>query len=150
VPEVILAIAFLAITFVSLLSVLAAGLRTDRKAFFRDAATSTARALLTKTLSKVSRDTPVGTKSAFWAEDKPNRGNPYLEDTVSAGDTVFTYQITTKTIPAANGSPFGGVKRRLKQVDIYVRWGGDDQRTGYGSTVYHDRRIISEASGDPL
>ena len=149
VAEVVIAIALLSITCVSLLAVLAGGLRTDRKAYFKDAAASTARTLLTRTLSKVSRDDPVGAKANFWNTDRP-KGSPqsYLSGTEEAGDVTFHYDIYTQTITAANGTVFGTPDHRLKQVDVYVRWGGDDSRVGYGSTSYHDRRIISEASGD--
>lgn len=150
VPEVVVAIAFLAITFVSLLAVLIGGIRTDRKAFYRETAASTARSLLTKILSEVTRDTPAGTKSNFWAMDHPTRSSPYRQGTEVAGDTEFHYEVCTLTVVGPNAVPFGAPSHRLKQVDIYVRWSSDDERTGYGSTVYHDRRIISEASGDPF
>ena len=143
-----MAIALLAITFVSLLAVLAGGLRTDRKAYYKDAAASTARTILTRTLGQVSRDNPVGIKAAFWNTDRPNQSSPYLSGTEEAGDARFYYEICTVTITGTNGAVFGAPDHRLKQVDVYVRWGGDNGRVGYGSTSYHDRRIISEASGD--
>jgi hypothetical protein len=150
VAEVVIAIAFLAITFVSLLSVLAGGLKHDRKAYLKNAATATARALLTKTLSEVSKDSPAGTKDGFWATDYPYRTSPYREGEENAADVTFHYEICTETVRAISGQPFGAPDHRLKQVDVYVRWGQEDERTGFGSTVYHDRRIVSEASGDPL
>ncbi len=150
VAEVVIAIALLAITFVSLLAVLAGGLRTDRKAYFKDAAASTARVLLTKSLGKVTQDLPPGTKAHFWSQDFPDRDAPYLKGEETSGDVTFRYEICTRAVMSTAGVPFGSPNHRLKQVDIYVSWTSDDERTGYGSTVYRDRRILSEASGDPL
>ncbi len=145
-PEVLLAIALLAITFLSLMSVLASGLRADKKDYVKDSASAAAELILNRELRQI-RTSPAA-KQAFWNSDYPDRNSPYSSGLEVAGSTEFHYDICTRTVDDTSGSPFNGTEQRLKQVEIFVRWGGDDTRVGFGSTVYHELRYVSEASDD--
>jgi hypothetical protein len=150
VPEVLFAIILLTITFFSLLSVLASGLRTDKKGYIRDTASATADLLLDRTLRELRADSPPGTKMTFFNTEKPDRALAYAQGVESSGDTVYGYEICTTLVRHPDGTVFNAPNRRLVQVDVYVHWGDQDARTGYGSTLYHDRRMVSESSGDAI
>lgn len=145
VSEVLVALALLAITFVSVLGVLAAGIREDKKGFLKESAASVSELLQRRLLKDVSRDDPPGARANFWSVDKPNRSDPYRQGEEMSGSTRFEYAICTETLVPSFGSNDG---KRLKQIDVYVRWSSDDARAGYGSTLHHDRLIVSEAGSE--
>lgn len=144
IPEVLFAMILLTITFLSLMAVLASGLRSDKKGFVKDTASATAELLLQRTCKRLSEDPAA--KASFWATEKPNRETPYDQGEERSGDTVFRYEICTTYVRQADGSIFNAPNQRLMRIDVYVRWGEDDSRVGYGSMMYHGRRIVSEVS----
>ena len=148
--EVLIALALLAIVFVSVLAVLASSLRTNKKDFFRDKASSTATLLLNRVVLSVQTDSPEGIQETFWEDESPTRAAPFQSGVESNGDLEFQYEICTTTIKSPDGSVYGAPNRRLKQIDVYLTWGDSDSRTGYGSTLFHDRQLLSEASGDAI
>jgi hypothetical protein len=145
VPEVLFALALLSITFVSVLAVLAAGLRADKKGFLKESASEVSDVLQRRLIKEVTTDDPPGTRASFWSTDKSTRSDPFQEGIESSGTTSFEYEICTQTLTPTFGSTEG---KRLKQVDIYVHWSSDDVRAGYGSSLHHDRMLLSEASGE--
>ena len=145
VSEVLIALALLAITFVSVLAVLAAGIRADKKGFLKESAASVSELLQRRLLKDVGRDDPPGARANFWSVDKPDRSDPYQQGLEISGGTRFEYAICTQTLTPSFGSNPG---KRLKQVDVYVRWSSDDVRAGYGSTLHHDRFLVSEAGSE--
>lgn len=145
VPEVLFALALLSITFVSVLAVLAAGARADKKGFFKESAGEVGNLLQQRLIQEVSRDDPPGTRASFWSTDHPTRSEPFQQGVENSGSTAFEYEICTRTLNPSFGLTEG---KRLKQIDIYVHWSSDDSRAGYGSTIHHDRLLLSEAGID--
>lgn len=146
VPEVLIAIALLAITFLSLMGVLASGLRADKKDYLKDSASAAAELILHREFRRM-RNSPAA-KQAFWNSDHPDRNSPYSSGEEVSGSAKFHYDICTRTVDDTSGSPFNGTGQRLKEVEIFVRWGSDDTRVGFGSTLYREVRYVSEAGGD--
>lgn len=143
VPEVLFALVLLTVTFLSLMAVLGSGLRADKKGFVKQTASAIAEQLSAE-LRSALRDQQ--TRVTFWGQEKPGRDAPYDQGTVRSGDTDFDYQICTTYVRQPDGAIFNGPDRRLMQVDVYVRWGADDTRAGFGSSVFHDQQIVSEVA----
>jgi hypothetical protein len=143
VPEVLFALVLLTVTFLSLMAVLGSGLRADKKGFVKQAASAVAEQLSAELRASL-QDQP--TRVAFWDQEKPGREAPYAQGVVRSGDTDFEYQICTALVRQPDGTVFNAPDRRLMQVEVYVRWGSDDTRAGFGSLVFHDQQILSEVA----
>lgn len=139
IPEVLFSLALLAITFLSLMGVLTGGLRADKKGYIKDNATAVAHLLLARSLQEAEER-----QGVFWSIQRPDRNAPYKKGTETSGEVVFEYEICTSYV---TGDVPQSPGHRLMLVDVYVHWGSDDSRVGYGDTVTLVRRLVSEASG---
>lgn len=138
--EVLLALALLAVTFLSLMGVLAMGLRADKKSYVKDCAYDVASYILEREFKLISNDS--NARANFWGGDSPNRGNAYKSGVQDFGGDKFSYEICTTTV-----SSFNAAGSRLKKVQIFVHWGADEVRSGYGSLLVSEVRYLSEANG---
>ncbi len=148
--EVVFALFLITVTALSLVAVLAAGLRTETKDEHRDAQAAATTFLLQSLLRDVKDDNPPGLRSQFWGSETPTLENPFRSGTEKIGSAEYSYHICLSTVLSSEGSVFGAPDHRLKQIDIFVHWSGDFQRSGYGSTLYHDKILFSEVSGEAL
>ncbi len=146
--EVIVAIALLSITALSLVTVLVSSLRSDKKAFLVAAASNLAETELQRTAEAVKSDTPAGIQATFWEQQYPESGSPFRTGKSTISHTEFEYFIYAVSVTDSTGLPIGDPDNRLKQVDIYVRWYNPSAGSpGHGRTTHHQRRLISQTSG---
>ena len=148
--EIIVAIAILAITLFSLLSVLVSGMQADKKAFLLATASNLADTELERAIQGVAQ-ADQGTRDAFWNGEFPHPGSPYRSGTRTVNNTQFDFSIHAVTVFDTSGVAVGDTEgdndHRLKQLDIYVRWyESSTAKLGQGQTVHHQRRLITEVS----
>jgi uncharacterized protein (TIGR02598 family) len=151
-PEVLLAVAILALTLFALISVAASSLQTRAKSNNL----ATAQALAETTVESVIRkaqsdaDPAPKSKSDFWESDFQKPGPPWEQKTVKVGTNEFRCEVYTKTIVELGGS--GLEQNRIKRVDVTVYWWGGEQtgsRAGSGKLSVALSRLVNEVPDAP-
>ncbi len=137
--EVLMAIAVMAVTLLTLVSVCALGLRADKKSLTSLAAVQLGERQLDRWLSRARDDDPAGSKADLWDRNCPYP-SPWKQGRETIGGVDFDYALYTSEVPLGQITP----NNRMKRVDVVVTWMGGD-RSGSGQMQEFGYRLVNEA-----
>lgn len=148
--ELLVSIGILAVALITLATLLGSGLRVNRKSADITAGAAVAERQLERAVRSISKDSPAGSKSSFWAKDYPSSGSPWRTDKETIDGTEFTYAIYSTTVnDALSGSPLGApaADNQLKNLEVVVEWytdSGGSSKQGYGVVKRSASRLVHQ------
>ena len=140
--ELLLALALLAITMVSVFSVLVPSKHRERQLQLRAVASDIVAAEISGVEQSVESDTPVGERARFWDQEFPKPSTPFREDSLPVGGQEFRFQVFAETIAGTPGLGIDGNGHRMKRVTVVVTW--DYEGSGRGANTFEGVRILAE------
>lgn len=149
-PELIVALAVLAITLLALVALAASSLGYSEKSNSLASGAAVAETQLERVIQLARGDNPPGEKARFWDNEYPAGGTPYLESSVKVGNTEYKFKVHTTTLRSSTTNlEMGGdplLQNRMKKVDITVFWWTEEPgaKAGYGKLSTSASRIVNE------
>jgi hypothetical protein len=132
--EVIVATGIIALAALTVLSVCSSVLEYRRQSTDALNAARVTDMMVERVVASLTKDTPAGTRDAFWAGSFPYPDTPYREGTHNVAGREFSYAVFAEDIPGI-GDASADPPNLLRRVDVYVWWEEERGKKGSKRTV---------------